>query len=106
MAASNGNGSRTGPRGADAVLAITSALKSDEASRTLERLDERTKSIQNDMVKKEHLTGFKNWMLGGVIGVLLLLVGLLATIVYSNGALTVPPPSSSPTDAKPVSETD
>ena len=106
MAASNGNGSRTGPSGADAVLAIASTQKLDEVSRTLVRLDERTKSIQNDMVKKEHLTGFKNWMLGGVIGVLLLLVGLLATIVYSNGALSAPPPSSSPTDTKPVSEAD
>ena len=37
---------------------------------------------------------------------LLLLVGLLATIVYSNGALSAPPPSSSPTDTKPVSEAD
>ena len=91
MAASNGNDSRTGPHGADAVLAITSALKSDEASRALERLDERTKSIQSEMVRKEHLMGFKNWMLGGVVVVLLLLVSLLATIVFSNGVISAPP---------------
>ena len=99
MAASNGNDSRTGPPGADATLAITSAL-------TLERLDERTKSIQSDMVKREDLTKLRNWMLGGVIAVLLLLLGLLAPIHYSNGAASAPPPSSSPPDAKPACETD
>lgn len=84
MAVDNGNGSPAGPRGAHAVLAITSALKEDEASRTLVRLDERTKSIREDMLKKEELTGFKNWMLTGVITVLLLLVGLLVTIILGK----------------------